>query len=557
MANKIPEELECQLWWTLALVVATAILLGRRGYVHYVEQGKSAAQVFALRARSLPYISAWAVIAVLAVILAFFHDPAEGVGVAGVVVAEFVAVCLWRDYFGNSDFVTQYVKENKERLKYLLTLGLGMNVTEFEEFCHTVEEELVEFWRKHLKNKKWNELCDEELGTLLFNSGIESARVMTRALWEGVLFDVAAFMREWLSGVEQVRIPASVAGALHERGDADDQALFCVGIILANETRTVRTGRDNGQAGLTGRQFSAARIARRKTAAEGILHWPNCLSRVDNVEIRNVDWKTDNLSVLKQREKLPCSKERLPISVLYSLTEIIKAGYLRISPEGKISTDVTFKYSNMVFKKDAWNQLRTIERKPFRFITSATWMSGDPAFMVEQREITGAAAELDGSGYLDGVLHVEVDVDVKQEEKTWLEQNHATKSNADIWGDVASFVRPERVCFLNWPVLWMIQLMWVLVGWAGMVQECMDDFWRHRIASSIPAVFNQQTSTFRNAHDRLVSHAQRRDPEDRSHMAESQQLRHQYLSGRDRNGVTENNAQPSNAEEMDDPAEQV
>ena len=74
-----------------------------------------------------------------------------------------------------------------------------MNVIELEAFWRKVACELVEVWRKILANKKWSDLTQEQLGKLLFESGVEIGKVMTRELWEGVLFDVAAFMREWLS----------------------------------------------------------------------------------------------------------------------------------------------------------------------------------------------------------------------------------------------------------------------------------------------------------------------------------------------------------------------
>ena len=139
--------------WRITLFLATGVLLGRRGFVHHAEQGKSADQVFALRARSLPYITVWAALMCVSVVLVSMAEPAECVVVAGLFVVELVAICLWREYFGNNDFVTQYAKETKERVTYLLTYGLAMNPTEFEEFWLKVDCELVEFWRKNLGNK--------------------------------------------------------------------------------------------------------------------------------------------------------------------------------------------------------------------------------------------------------------------------------------------------------------------------------------------------------------------------------------------------------------------
>ena len=467
MKTGIPEDsaLKSQLWWTLALVVATAILLGRRGFVHHVEQGKTASQIFSLRARCLPYITLWAVLAILAVVLAFFQDISECISVAGLVFGEFVAVCLWQHYFENNDFVLQYVKENKKRLRYLLTHGMGMNDVEFQKFCHAVEADQVEFWRTHLGNRKWSRVNREELGKLLFDSGIESGRTMTRTLWEGALFDVEAFMREWLKGIKHVRVPERLAEPMQRGGNSNDQALSCVGIILANETREVREARKKDGAKHAVGQFCASRIAMRKAAAEGILHWPNCLSQVDEIEILDdIQWNTEELYVLDKGIRLPCSQEKIPFSVLYSLRAIIEAGYLRISPEGTINAEVTFKYANMVFKKDEWNPLRTIERKPFRYITSATWMSGDPAFMVDQRETSEEKAQLDGSGYLDGVLKLKANVDVKKAEWTWLEQANIQQSEAEIWGKTEDFIQPKGVCFLNWPTLWAIKALWFIFG---------------------------------------------------------------------------------------------
>ena len=120
--------------WRITLFLATGVLLGRRGFVHCVQRGRSSGQVFDLRARSLPYITVWAVLMCVTLVLVLVTDPAEFITVAGLFVFEFVAVTLWRDYFGNSDFVAQYVKETEKRLSYLLTHGPAMNAIEFEAF---------------------------------------------------------------------------------------------------------------------------------------------------------------------------------------------------------------------------------------------------------------------------------------------------------------------------------------------------------------------------------------------------------------------------------------
>ena len=43
-------------------------------------------------ARSLPYITAWAVLMIVALVLVFVASPAEGIEVAGLFVAELAAV---------------------------------------------------------------------------------------------------------------------------------------------------------------------------------------------------------------------------------------------------------------------------------------------------------------------------------------------------------------------------------------------------------------------------------------------------------------------------------
>ena len=142
-----------KLYWILALGLAPAILVIPRTLVGWLERGKSAAQVFARRGQTLTFVTAWGAVAILAVVLAFFNDLKEGLEVAGVVCGEFVAVCLWREYFENHGFVTQFVKENKERLHHLLLAGIEMDGATIEAVFKAVENAVVEFWRNNLSMK--------------------------------------------------------------------------------------------------------------------------------------------------------------------------------------------------------------------------------------------------------------------------------------------------------------------------------------------------------------------------------------------------------------------
>ena len=452
-----------KLWWFLALGLAPAILVVPRAFVGWLEHGKSAAQVFALRGRTLTFVTAWGIVACAAVVLAFLYDCyAEGLEITGVVCGEFIAVCLWRDYFDNHDFVTQFVNENKGRLYRLLLEGLEMDDVAIEAVFKAVETVIVEFWRSNLLRKAWTELSGRELGEMMFASGIETAKVIVEKKGDDVHWNVAAYMKEWPKSVESVRVPARVKKELR-RSCVKAQTLKCIAIIVANETRQVREGRATDSPKTRHPCFATSGMTARKTATEGILNWPNCLSESTEIKILNIFYCTKDLHIFANGKTRPCIKKEIPRCVDYTLKQVIEAGYVRANSNTNISLRVSFEDSYMIFGKDGWNQTMAIKLQPFRYITAAMWMDGNPAFIVKERNDSGGPSECSGSRSLTGVLHVEADVEV-EECVEWLEAADIRDDEAGIWGTVEDFVQPKHVIFFNLPALWSIRTAWTAVG---------------------------------------------------------------------------------------------
>ena len=532
------------LWWNVCWFLSNGVLLGRRAYILYVEEGKSASQKFVLRSNSLGYASLWCIFAILTIVFVVFsEDPGEGVNAIGVLLVEFVAICLWRPYFGNGDLIQHVVQQTRNRMRFLLVQGLGLNATECARYWDANENAIVALWTRHLKDKRWKQFTPKERNALLFDTGIECGKVLEDNTWEGVLYDVAAFFQEWRTEVEEsrpLRVPEHIASSMIHGNDAGSQALLSVAVLVANEDPELRRTRDWDER-LASRQFSAARIAKRKTAGEGILRWPDCVAQQPRFEIRGCDVDMTDLKIVDGSHIMPCHGIRcLPASILYTLLEIVQCGYLRCQADGTIQADLTFKYGNMVFNKDQWDPLRSIQRKPFRYITSATWMAGDVAFVVEQREITGSAAELDGSGYLSGTLRLRFNVDVVDEETSWVERSYpSTKENETIWGDVGEMECTNcTIHVLNKPmaalicVSWLLTLMavWLMkMAWYGLICSCrcFSSFFVDPASAAKPntmPVIPTAKTCRKTAAEMLVMSKSGRDNETTVHRAETMEL---------------------------------
>lgn len=526
---------ESSLWWNLAWFLANAVIIGRRGYIFYKEEGLSASKHFTLRSNSMPYVTLWGILAVATIIFGFLAgDEGEFVNAVGVLGAEYVAVSLWSHYYGNGDLVTRVVKETRERLAYLLTQGLGMNFTEREQFWLALEGAVVNLWKKHLKEKRWDEFDIGQRNDLIFDTGVECGKVLDDHLWEGALYDVAAFFPEWRIAVEtecgNIRVPERIARGMRSGNDAGSQALLAVAVIVANEDHDLRESRKcTLQVGE--RQFSASRIARRKTAAEGILRWPDALAGTSRVHFTLTNLNLDDLVIVDRDREYPCTLPNLPYSVMYTLYHIIEAGYLKVKLDGTIAARVTFKYGNMVFNKDDWNPLKTIERKPFRFITSATWMSGEPAFVVEQREITGSAAHLDGSGYLRGVLKISGRAEEIGGTESWVERSRPpTDEDESVWGKLEGIMHPEPLGIMQRPMMWLIQLIWCLMNCCTRAYSVFKAVKAHPTSLTLIRESIWKTAEkIRNSADKLFQSEKQRDADRDDFVKQSRRMRNEFF----------------------------
>lgn len=530
-------ELKSDLWWNVCWFIANAVIIGRRGYIFYKEEGLLESQKFALRADSLSYVSVWGIFAVATIVFGILAgDEGEFVNAVGVLVAEFAAICLWWHYYGNGELVRRVVQETRARLEFLLIQGLGMNETEREQFLEALEIAIVELWTKRLKERNWNARTLEEKDALMFETGHECGKVLDKQ-WEGVLSDVAAFFHEWRAEVEnlrgRVRVPGHIASSILRGNDAGTQALLCVAVLVANEDCQLRMSRIENELNLNERQFEGARIARRKTAGEGILRWPDAVARASSVHISRIELNTDDLYLVKGQNQYIIDEQDLPYSVLYTLIEMIRSGYLKIGSDGTVQVNVTFKYGNMVFNKDMWNPLRTIERKPFRFVTSATWMAGDVAFSVEQRELTGSAADLDGSGYLRGILKINAAAEEVGDRQPWVDHTEPVKETETAWGDLHGVTDVKSISWLNRPAMWLIRATWCILRFFKRLSHVIMSISQH------PTSLTEMRQSLCKAAEKIAIRAEnlmennsKNDKQNKIFARASELLRQQYIVSR-------------------------
>jgi len=530
-------ELKSDLWWNVCWFIANAIIIGRRGYIFYKEEGLLASQKFALRSDSLPYVSLWGIFAVATIVFGVLAgDEGEFVNAVGVLVAEFAAICLWWHYYGNGELVCRVVQEARERLEFLLIQGLGMNATEREQFYEALEIAIVEHWTKRLKERNWNARTLEEKDALVFDTGLECGKVLEKQ-WEGVLSDVAAFFHEWRAEVEKlrgrVRVPTHIASSILRGNDAGSQALLCVAVLVANEDLQLRMSRIGNELNLAERQFEAARIARRKTAGEGILRWPDSVAGASSFHLSFVELNTDELYVVNGQQEYIIEGQDLPYSVLYTLFEMIRAGYLKIGAGGTVQATVTFKYGNMVFNKDQWNPLRTIERKPFRFVTSATWMAGDVAFSVEQRELTGSAADSDGSGYLKGILKINATAKKVGDSQPWVANTNPVKEAETAWGDLKGVTDVKPISWVNRPAMWLIRLSWRILGFLKRVSRLIMSIGQHPTSlTEMRQALWKTADKIAMAAENLMENNSKNDKQTKIFARASELLRQEYVVSR-------------------------
>ena len=429
-----------------------------------LEQGKSPVEIFALRGRSLPWVASWTVAAVAAIGFTAVNGGTEWIEVTTVVLAAFIPVCFLRVYFENYDFVEQFVKETKERMRYLLFEGLGVDENTFESVSSAVETVLVEFWTKRL-TKRWTEFSESEIGEFMFDSGIETAKEIAEKFREDVQWSVFAFMREWQTYVERIRVPMRAKEELE--GDSESrETIDCIAIILANETPEVRDTRARHSQGANFPFLpTAGRSAARNAATEGILLWPSCHLRNPEVEGVNIGFDTAELSAVSEGVERPCVREDIPDCVVYTLRKMIEAGFLRLSPNGKTNVYISFQDEKMVFERKDWRFASTIERRPFRYITFVTLVNGNPAFTIERRGVIDGVVFVNGSRSLKGILGVEVNATVRAGGKTWLHDAELLRDEAKVWGMLESFVEPMPLCVASRLVLWMIRAVSDVVRW--------------------------------------------------------------------------------------------
>ena len=446
--------------WMLAIGLATiAGVCAPLSFLALFEQGKSPAEVFTLRGKSLRCVTVWIFLTIAAIVFAGFDGATKCIEVASPLLGAFIPVCVRRVYFENYDFVEQFVAENKKRLRHLLLEGIGIDELRFESISRAVEIAIVQFWKRQLTNKRWTELSAEEIGELSFSSGLETARVVVENMGEDVHWLVFAFMREWLLHVDHVRVPERAKREL-EGCSVANQAVSCIAIFLANETRQVREIRARHSTEIHRLHLPTAGIMARKTAAEGILQWPNCLAETTDIRIKEIEYNTTELSVMINGQMQRCAKQDLPECVVYTLKKMIEAGYLNISPTGEICVAIRFSNLFMAVERKAWNSSKTIERGPFRHITSVAWMAEDPAFVVEKRDIIEGTSVAGGSQVLEGILRLKVDVEVRETETTWLQNADIRVNEADIWGRIEDFVQPVSFSLLfDGPALSMLKVV--------------------------------------------------------------------------------------------------
>lgn len=435
----------------------------------YKEEDAPASQKFSLRAQSVGYITVWGFAAVVTTSLAFLSGEwGDAVNVTGLFIAEFVAICMWRHYFEHGEVVAGLIKETRKRMLHLLVVGLGLSASELEQHLLMNETAVVAMLSQKLKEKPWKCLSAGEKDVLLYDIGMLSAKVLQDHLWEGVLYGAISFFSEWRAELEhlkqELRMPKACKQDLQETDGSVNKNLLCVAVMIANEDKQLREKRGPSPTSRVGRQFCAARIARRKAAAEGILRWPDCMLPRCVMEIKHLEADVSNLSINKGGGFVKVENmEELPSGVLYTLREVICAAYIKANEVGPTEVTITFQYGSMVFPKDLWNPLRMLARQPFRYITSATWMSGNVAFVVEQREALGAGVVKGGSGSLEGTLKLSIIMKENDEQGCWVDQSKP--SDASAWGDLKDIDNHKHVGLINLVTICSIKVFWVLISY--------------------------------------------------------------------------------------------
>ena len=460
-------------FYSIPAIVLVAIVgvVAPLTFVAFLEQGKSAAEVFALRGKSLRYVTVWTAFAIAAIILAGFDGVTKCIEVIAVVLGEFIPVCFCRVYFENYDFVEQFVAENKKRLRYLLREGIGMDEFRFESISNAVENAAVEFWTKELTKKRWTELSGEEIGELMFASSIEAAAAIAEKMGEDVYWIVFAFMREWQMHVEHVRIPERAKREL-EGHSIEVKTLNCIAIILANETRQVRETRAQLLTDTHTPYLPAAKISAKKAATEGILRWPNGMFETTDIRIRKIMYLTEELSVIIKGRTQVCTEQDIPDCVVHTLEKMIEAGYLRISQNGKINIAIWFRNPFMVVQGTDWNSSKTVELSAFRYVTSAMWMGDGLAFVLEKSDVIEGIEVVSGCRALGGMLKLEVDVDAEEKGRIW-QQHHAICDMNGVWGKIDTFIQMNGHCLLDLPVAWLVKAVWqITLVWGASGKWC-------------------------------------------------------------------------------------
>ncbi|GMH33148.1 hypothetical protein BSKO_00982 [Bryopsis sp. KO-2023] len=470
-------------YWNLAFVAGQAFLLGRRGWISFKEEALSPVERFQLRSDSLVYACWWALFSLLAIALAFVPPDnwGEAVNMTGLLIAEFVAISTWRHYFESGDLVKRLVDETHARLRRLLIVGLGLTETELKRHLEVNEGEVVALIDKRLKEKPWHLWIAEERELLFFEISLTCANVIDDHLWEGALSGgCSAYFEEWRRNTFdcKLRVPQVIKDGFNDKSGTVDARKLCVAVILSTEDPDFRANRS--QELIPGRQFVQTRTVRRKVISEGILRWPDCRDSWLGARINNIRADTDDLYLVRDPDepervhvKADANEpqrvgrlEKIPLSVLHTLREILSAGYIKISGE-TTKVDVEFKHGFMVFPKEQWNTLMRMRRRPFRFITAATWLAGNVAFKVEQKEEITRVSTPD-SGILQGTLKLCVEMEEDREQEDWLE----TQTSENVWGDTTSIMEYKRPTPFERTLIVMIRGTWKLLA----IGECIVMF---------------------------------------------------------------------------------
>lgn len=91
-------------------------------------------------------------------------------------------------------------------------------------------------------------------------------------------------------------------------------------------------------------------------------------------------------------------------------------------------------------------------------------MAGHPAFMVEQREETGADSAFDGSASLKGTLTLSIKGKIQREENSWILRTCSESIETEIaWGQLEFLQGLTPIHFVNRPMLYAIHAAWIVI----------------------------------------------------------------------------------------------